>query len=746
MDLIHQTIEGFSDWFLDDDALEKGKITGRLAPHDALFEPIIINGMKVKNRIIMGPMGNVNMADETGKPSAKMIAYYLERAKGGVGLITSGMVPVSMKDDPTYSEKSGASIFPRIDGQRTHYAGWRTIAEGCHAYGAKFFIQLAPGMGRVGNPECLTKKMKMPISSSWHRNWYIPEIPCKRMSDRSLKKLIQKTAQIAADCKALGIDGVYLHGHSGYLIEQMTDPAYNKRKLGRYKDVKMFGIDLVRAIRKRVGKTYPIHYRINLSAAFKATFKDKMKKESYLKRLQGERTMEETLEYMCELVKAGVDMFDVDLGGYENWWLPHPPNGMPPGAYVSMAGYVKRYFKEHSIKTNQGMPVVIVAVGKLGNPDLAEQTLRDQTSDMIMLSRPLLADPYWPKKVYMNHIKDIRPCIGDHEGCLAQLALGGHPHCAVNPRTAFEDIYGETLLTDKPKKIAVVGAGPGGVMTAITLCDRGHQVTLYDKQSRIGGMLLAGGQPKIKYEIQNYISYLEHQVNRRKIKQILNTLVGESTLIGKGYDMIILSTGSKPWLPTIKGINHSHVISGIEFLNHSEKYLDDTHYVVVGGADVGCEIAHKLSYEHNKQVTVIEMGPYFMPKTCTSNRNFMIHHLEKKQVQLLNSTRLHEIHKDHVDVKRNQSSTVPSPYVSWLPLLPDNIVNPFKKSIKEDIVIEKIKADRIIMATGMRSEDTLYEIFKKKHTATEVFHLGDAFEPGRVLEAVKAGYRLGRTL
>jgi 2-enoate reductase len=689
----------------------------------------------------MGPVGNVNMADEMGKPSNKMIAYYLERAKGGVGLITSGMIPVSM-DDPSYGDLDATGIFPRIDAHRSSYSGWRSIVEGCHAYGAKFFVQLAPGMGRVGNPECLTKKYKLPVSSSWQKNWYIPEIPCRPLGDLKINSIIRKTAQVAADCKSLGVDGVYLHGHSGYLIEQMTDTAYNKRKLGKYTNYQTFGIELIKAIRKRVG----LHYRIDLSLALKATYKDQMKESKVLKGLQKERSVQMTLDYMENLVKAGVDMFDVDLGGYENWWLPHPPNGMPPGTYLEIASLVKSYFKDHQIKSNLNQNVPIVAVGKLGNPDLGEKALREGICDMVMLSRPLLADPDWPNKVYADKVSSIIPCIGDHEGCLGQLAIGGHPHCAVNPRTAFEDVYSELSLSKISKKILVIGAGPAGVTAATTLCDRGHEVTLVDEHHKAGGMLLTGGVPKIKYEIQNYVDYLNHQLSCRNIHTIYNTKIDEAMIKAIGYDIIITSTGSKPIKPPVAGVDKSHVVSATEFLADHERFNHHKSYVVIGGADVGCEVAHMISYEFKKKVTLVEMGSHLMPSTCTSNRHFMIHHLHHNKVEVLNATKLLRIEDDHVVLSKNKSKTVPDPSVSWTPLLPENIINPFAKKLVDDPETIRVDSELVILATGARSNDALYDHLKRNRVAKEIINIGDSSQTGRVLEAVKAGYRVGRTL
>ncbi|WBW94871.1 oxidoreductase [Oceanirhabdus sp. W0125-5] len=755
MDIYQKQIEelmmNFDSWFNDPKRLEDGKMTSNLFPYKKLFEPIQINKLKIKNRIVMGPMGNVSMADETGKPSEKMIHYFIERAKGGVGLITSGMTPVHWKDDPSYEDLNSTGIFPRLDSHRSSYAGWRELIEGCHAYGSRFFIQLAPGMGRVGNPECLTKKKKLPISASCNPNWYIPEIPCRAITDMHCKRIIKHTGQIAADSKELGIDGVYLHGHSGYLIEQMTDPAYNRRRLGSYANWQNFGLDMVKEIRKRCGKFYPIHYRIDLSLVLNETYGERMKTNKILKKFNNGRTADMTLEYMKNLVEAGVDSFDVDLGGYENWWLPHPPNGMPPGLYIELAHMVKRYLKDKDIKSNVGLPVPIIAVGKLGYPDLAERTLRENKCDMIMLARPLLADPFWAKKVYSGRVDEIIPCIGDHEGCLGQLAIGGHPHCAVNPRTAFEHKYNNDLSPALiSKKIGVIGAGPAGVIFACTAAKRGHYVTIYDKNNKAGGMLISGSTPKIKFDLINYINYLNSELKRTeksyKLKTLFNTTVTEDTLKKENFDALILCTGSEPLKPHIEGITLPNVISGNQFLNNKSLVNNDREIVIIGGSDVGCEIAHMLSSEMNKKVTIVEITPYFMKKTCTSNRHYMIYNLHKNGVNLINCSTVKKINIDSIEISQNISNTVPDPYITWTPILPDNIVNPFKRKIKENNKLITINTDKVIICTGSQSKDDLYYKCTQNRIASEIYNIGDSFSTGRVLEAIKAAYALGNSI
>lgn len=335
--LVKELVEDFGTWFDDDQRLRDGRMTAELYPYRELFSPVQVNGIKIRNRIVMGPMGNVSMVDETGRPGAKMIQYFAERARGGAGLITSGLVPVSFSADPSLLEPGDFAYLPRIDGSRTLFAGWRDLTEGVHAYGARFFIQLTAGVGRVGSPECLVKRHRLPVSASWNPNFYLPSVPCRPLTDRECRRIIRAAGQAAADAKACLCDGVYLHGHEGYLLEQMTNPAFNRRKLGAFADWQAFGLLLVEEIRRRCGSRYPIMYRIDLSLALNATYGDELRRVPSMHKFWAERTVDMTLAYIANLVKAGVDMLDVDLGGYDNWWLPHPPGPMPPGCFLPVA-------------------------------------------------------------------------------------------------------------------------------------------------------------------------------------------------------------------------------------------------------------------------------------------------------------------------------------------------------------------------------------------------------------------------
>lgn len=748
---IKDLIDKLGTWYEDKRKFDQCKMSSKLYPYNNLFSPIQINSIKVKNRIVMAPMGNISMSEETGRPNNKMIQYFIERAKGGVGLITSGLIPISQHIDPSVLENKSLSYFPRIDSSRTVFAGWRDLSEGLHAHGAKFFIQLTPGLGRVGSPECVIKSRKLPVSASWNPNFYISKIPCMRLSDRKCRNIIKNIGQASLDAKAALIDGVYLHGHEGYLLEQMTNPAFNRRLLGEFADWQAFGIKAVEEIRKCCGDGYPIMYRIDLSLALNETYDKKMNEIKSLRKFKKERTVDMTLDYMKSLVKAGVDIFDVDLGCYDNWWLPHPPGPMPPACYLEVAEITKQYFKENKIRANSGLEIPIVAVGKLGYPDICEEALRKESCDMIMLGRPLLADPYWPQKTYAGRIDEIIPCIGDQEGCINEFVEGGHPQCTVNPITGFEDeLKKEILSAERKKKVAIVGAGPAGIMCACVAAKRGHEVILYEKSDRIGGLLIPGSAPKIKFDIANYIKYMEKQLEiHNKEYNLSINLNTEATLekLKEGkFDTIVTCTGTKQVKPRIKGIDSNKVAYAVEVLKNPSLAEKAKNIVVVGGGVVGCETAYFLRHEYNKQVKIIEMLPYFMKGVCTANRGYLIHHLEKLGVELLNCTKLNSVEDEYVIVIKNISKTVPNPYVTWAPILPENIQNPLEKKIKLEEKEIRLQADLVVIAVGGKPNDELFYSLQKENAALELYNTGDSFAQGRVFEATKSAYRIGITI
>ena len=766
--LVQQLVGSYDNWPASrENASEKpglcgssARMTQELYPYDRLFSPIKINKLTIKNRIVMAPMGNIDMCEETGRPNDMMLQYFFARAKGGCGLLTTGLVPVSHGIDSTVTELDGLTYFPRIDRSRTVMPGWRDLAQGVHAHGSRIFVQLTAGLGRVGNPQCLLTQKKLPVSASFLPNYYIPAIPCMRLSDRKLRRIVTNIGQAAADAHAMGIDGVYLHGHEGYLIEQLSNPAFNHRKLGRYADWRRFGLDMVAEIRRRVGPDYPIMYRIDLSLALEETYDEETLGSTYLGRMRGGRTVEQTLSYMEELVAAGVDVFDVDLGCYDNWWMPHPPASMPAGCFVPVARAVRERFAADGVRSNAGLPVPVVAVGKLGYPDVAERALREGSCDMVMLGRPLLADPEWPNKAFAGRVADIRPCIGCQEGCLNEFVEGGHPQCAVNPRCSFEHLMPESPApTKSPKRVAVVGAGPAGMVCALAASRRGHAVTLIDASDKLGGKLVAAGAARIKFDVENYRVYLERQVRKQADEGNLTLELGHAAtkdaLAAARYDAIVCAAGAHEATPPIPGLSElvdaGLAVPATRLLREPELLGQARSVTVIGGGAVGCEVAQWLAVERSvSHVSVVEMLPHMMQGACTANRGHLLHALAGHGVRLLNTTRVEHAEQTLggtlMHVSRNRHKNVPDPYVSWTPILPENVVNPLAPKVGDDWHEEVIASDLVVIACGGQADDSLFYELQQTHAAPELRNIGDGFAPGRVLEAVRAAYRLGTTI
>ena len=747
---IQELCDHFGDWFeggVKNCAGNGARMTKELYPYTSIFSPIRVNRMTIKNRVVMAPMGNLMMCEEYGRPSEKMIRYFVARAKGGVGLITSGLIPISDRIDPTVTEVGGKVMMPRISPARTLMSGWRDLAQQCHGYGSRFFIQLTPGLGRVGPPTCLVQQTKFPVSASFNRNFYIPELPCLRLSDRKLTRIIKNAGQAAADAKACLIDGVYLHGHEGYLLEQMTNRAFNRRKLGKYADWQRFGLDMVREIRRRVGPNYPIMYRIDLSLALNETYGGRMDQVASLKKFKNGRSVAETLDYMENLVKAGVDLFDVDIGCYDNWWLPHPPAGMPAGCFLPVSRIVKEHFAQKGIRSNAGVEVPVVAVGKLGYPDVCERALRGGDCDMVMLGRPLLADPEWCNKAYEGRVEDICPCIGCQEGCVNEFVEGGHIQCAVNARTGFEDSLPERgPAPEKRKRIAVVGGGPAGIVFAVQAAKRGHTVELLEKSGQLGGRVVPGSVPAVKFDFKNYLDWLNGQV--RQAQQLpnftlrLNTPVTTEWLSGQKFDTIVFAVGTRNACPPIPGLDKVKAVQAVDLLVNPGLLGDAKKVVVAGGGVVGCETAYWLRYEQGREVKVVEMLPNFMEGVCTANRGHLLHYMEKAGVELYNCAKVTSFEPGKVHISRNVSKGAPNPYNTWQPLLPENIPNPLAPKLGPETREVTLDADLVVLAMGGRPDDAAYFEALASNAAPEIYNIGDSFAGGRVLEANRAAFRL----
>lgn len=312
---------------------------------------------------------------------------------------------------------------------------------------------------------------------------------------------------------------------------------------------------------------------------------------------------------------------------------------------------------------------------------------------------------------------------------------------------------------EKPKRVAVVGAGPAGMVCALVAARRGHSVTLVDASEKLGGKLVAAGTARIKFDVDNYRVYLEQQIHEQIKEGNLELKLGEAamadSLAHAGYDAIVCAAGALETTPPIPGLAElvaaGRAVSATRLLREPELLGDARSVTVIGGGAVGCEVAQWLAVERNvSQVNVVEALPHMMQGACTANRGHLLHTLAAHNARLLNMTRVERVEKAPggatLHVSRNRHKNVPDPYVSWTPILPENVENPLAPKVGNDWHEEDIASELVVIACGGRADDKLFYELQRTHAAPELHNIGDGFAPGRILEAVRAAYRLGSTI
>ena len=651
-----------------------------------LFEPGQIGSLKIKNRIVMAPMFAVGMTSPSPNLgfSQRGIDYYSARAKGGVGLITTGLICPNEK-----LEKSCG--YPMVNAW-SDILWLSELAEAVHDYGAKIFVQFSAGLGCQGPPNPDLPHGGL-VAPSPIPAFFDPNVICRELTTEEIEELVYDFGHGASLIANAGIDGIEIHAHQGYLLTEFLTPRTNKRtdEYGGDLDGRLrIIIGLVHAVKKAAGADYPVTVRYGLT--------DHLEGE-----IEGARGVDEGLEIARKLEAVGVDGLHIDAGVYEtnNW--AQPPTTQPDGCLVYVAEMAKKAVR-----------VPIIAVGKLGNPELAESVLKAGKADFIALGRPLLADPNWPNKVKEGRIDDIRPCLGDNEGCLARVFAGKHISCTVNPQTGNERNFTLTPADEK-KSVVIVGGGPGGMEAARVAALRGHKVTLVEKGYELGGNLIAAAVPEFKYEYRRLIDYYVTQLRKLGVSTKLGIEATAELVLSMSPDVVFIATGSRPLVPNIPGVDKDIVITAVELL--LDKPQIGQSVIIVGGNLVGAEVALYLGGQ-GKMVTIVECLDKIM-------RNMdWINALDIQR-------RFDGLESDRLDVKILTNTEA-------VEVVDDGLVVSEKSGKRRTL-----KADNIVLAVGMVSnEDRLSEALRGE--VKEVYHIGDCVSLGKVIDAVWKGFRTAR--
>lgn len=639
-----------------------------------LFNPITLGKVTLRNRIVMPAMTTV-FANAYGAVTERLMNYHAERAKGGVGLIITETLCV---DYPI--GKGGHATILRIDYDK-FIPGLSELVKAVHVHGGKIASQLHHAGRQTtldfteGHQPVCASAVYDPVSGVQPRALTIDEIG----------DIMKKFADGARRAKAAGFDAIEIHGAHGYLIQQFLSPHTNRRldKYGGNLDRRMtFALEVLTCIREKVGYDFPVIYRLSAE-----------------EHIPGGLTCDDTKVIARKLEQEGVDALHISSGMNETptEFSDTPPAAVPRGCYVPYAEAIKKVVN-----------VPVITVGRITDPLLAENILAEGKADLIAMGRALIADPELPRKAREGRLDDIRTCIACR-GCSLRINSGLPLGCDINA-AAGEEKTSRLEPVKKPKKILIVGGGPGGMEAARVLALRGHEAILYDDKSELGGQLLMATKPPHKEELTNLLVYLSTQIKKLNVDVNLGKPVTASLVQEINPNVVILATGAHSLVPNIPGITSENVVTAWDVLMGKVEVGEEI--VVAGGGDVGCETAEFLANKE-KSLSLIEMLDEVAYDVEYRTRDLMLKRLAANNVRILTGCVIIGITEKGVSVvdkRRNR--------------------------------IKTIHAENVVLALGARPNTTLTN--ELKGTIPALYSIGDCVKPRKVPDAIREAFKLAR--
>lgn len=653
-----------------------------------LLSPLKVRTLEMQNRIVMAPM-HMNYTGSKGEITPKFTAFYVARAKGGTGLIIIG--------GANFSTTGGnmPNMVNVLDDDRIPEL--KDFADAIHENGSKIAVQLLHA-GRYGYfgeayaPSSVPSRIGLKLTP-------------KELTIEQIEFIQDEYAAAAQRVQKAGFDAVEICGNTGYLPSQFISKFTNRRTDKYGGDLiqrTTFSVELVQKMRDAVGD-FPIIYRLPPDDL-----------------IPNSTSNEEMVQIAPILANAGVDMLHI-AGGFHEANVPQLTMNVPLGYSARMAGNIRRAAK---------IPVILAH--RVHDAILAENLIAAGQIDCVGWGRPLICDPEIGNKLKEGRLDDIRWCIGCNQGCFDMVFAAQPVTCLQNPQAGKEDKY-QIIPTDSPKNVIVVGGGPGGMEAALILKQRGHNVTLYEKEGFLGGDLDLAAVPQGREDFQKAINYLINQLIKNKVDIKLNTEVTAEMILELNPDAVILATGNISIIPKIPGMDNPNVVMAKDVLLDKVDVGDNV--VIIGGGAVGTETAihiarsaaisaeialfliqHKVldieeairQYQYGKKVTILEMLPKIGSNIGNTTRWTVLGDMKYYGIESIPNATVKEIMNDKVIYE----------------------IDGEEKSID---------CDTVVIATGVKPNNKLNEELKGK--VKDLRLIGDAKNPRKALDAIEEGFK-----
>ena len=627
---------------------------------EPLFTPLNIVNVKIKNRIVLCPMGGTSLFGwmEPHHFDRDAADFFMDLAKNNVGLIIPGIAPLKNLIGGQWLYKSKKS-FKKL----------KPYMEELHKTGAKLFVQLTAGFGRSFSiPNALVPMLKhkalnalvKPIidvqylcaSPSKLPSRWAEGVLTRAVTKKEIQKMIEAFAKTAKMCKEAGVDGVEVHAvHEGYLLDQFTTKYTNNRTDeygGSFENRYRFPVEVVKAIKAECGSDYPVSLRYSAVSKTKGFYQGALPGEDYT---EVGRDMEESIKAARYLQEAGYDMLNADNGTYDAWYWAHPPEYMPENCNL-----------EDVKKVKKAVDIPVVCAGRM-EPGVAAKAIKAGDIDAMGVARQFLTDHHWVTKLMEDRLEDIMPCICCHNGCFPishykGVANAGSMNdtkhmsrCAINPETMQNHKF-DIIPAKKKKTVAVIGGGVGGMEVARIATLRGNKVTIYEKTDRLGGVFIPASMPSFKEKDKMLLDWYRRQIDKLNIEVKYNSEI--TNLKDIVADEIVIATGSKPKKLPISGVEKA--IEAIDYLNGKEV---GENVVIIGGGLSGCEIAYEL-FLKGKHPTIVEAQNDLMIANglCLANSSYLRDYFKYKNVPVYLESRVLEIKDGSVLIEDKDKNKV----------------------------------------------------------------------------------------